>query len=96
MTAAGASTPAPDPVVQGASAPCAWEITGNPAGPTLVFIHGWPDDARLWRRQVAALRLVDESAQPTEADFAKFATSHAPGIGTEGRARGGDGGPAHR
>ena len=55
MTAAGASTPAPDPVVQGASAPCAWEITGNTAGPTLVFIHGWPDDARLWRRQVAAL-----------------------------------------
>ncbi len=30
-------------------------ITGNPHGPTLVFIHGWPDDASLWRHQVAEL-----------------------------------------
>ena len=30
-------------------------IEGNPDGPTLVFIHGWPDDAGLWRRQVDAL-----------------------------------------
>jgi len=41
--------------MSGAPAPCAYEIAGNPAGPTLVFIHGWPDDARLWRRQVDAL-----------------------------------------
>lgn len=34
---------------------CACEIAGNPDGPTLVFIHGWPDDAGLWRRQLAAL-----------------------------------------
>lgn len=30
-------------------------IEGNPDGPTLVFVHGWPDDASLWRRQVEAL-----------------------------------------
>lgn len=35
---------------------CEYAIEGNPAGPTLVFIHGWPDDASLWRRQVAALQ----------------------------------------
>lgn len=33
-----------------------YTITGKPQGPTLVFIHGWPDDASLWRRQVAALQ----------------------------------------
>lgn len=33
-----------------------YRIEGNPKGPTLVFIHGWPDDASLWRKQVAALR----------------------------------------
>lgn len=38
-----------------ATAPCAYEIVGDSAGPTLVFIHGWPDDARLWRAQVTAL-----------------------------------------
>ena len=30
-------------------------IEGNTSGPTLVFIHGWPDNASLWRKQVAAL-----------------------------------------
>jgi pimeloyl-ACP methyl ester carboxylesterase len=30
-------------------------IEGNPDGPTLVFIHGWPDNANLWRHQVKAL-----------------------------------------
>lgn len=30
-------------------------IVGNPEGPTLVFIHGWPDDASLWRRQADEL-----------------------------------------
>ena len=39
----------------GAPAPCAYEVAGHPDGPTLAFIHGWPDDARLWRAQVAAL-----------------------------------------
>ena len=34
---------------------CAFRVEGNPRGPTLVFIHGWPDDASLWRRQVTAL-----------------------------------------
>ncbi len=34
---------------------CEYTIEGNPGGPTLVFIHGWPDDASLWRQQVDAL-----------------------------------------
>ncbi|MEE4174564.1 MAG: alpha/beta fold hydrolase [Xanthomonadales bacterium] len=34
---------------------CDYTIEGNPEGPTLVFIHGWPDNASLWRHQVAAL-----------------------------------------
>lgn len=34
---------------------CEYVVEGNPDGPTLVFIHGWPDNASLWRKQVAAL-----------------------------------------
>lgn len=34
---------------------CETIIEGNPEGRTLVFIHGWPDNASLWRKQVAAL-----------------------------------------
>jgi pimeloyl-ACP methyl ester carboxylesterase len=34
---------------------CECAIEGNPDGPTLVFIHGWPDNASLWRKQVEAL-----------------------------------------
>ena len=34
---------------------CEHTIEGNPEGPTLLFIHGWPDNASLWRKQVAAL-----------------------------------------
>jgi pimeloyl-ACP methyl ester carboxylesterase len=34
---------------------CEYVIDGNPDGPTLLFIHGWPDDASLWRKQVEAL-----------------------------------------
>jgi len=34
---------------------CEHTIEGNPAGRTVVFIHGWPDDASLWRMQVPAL-----------------------------------------
>ena len=34
---------------------CEYRIEGRADGPTLVFIHGWPDNAGLWRRQVAAL-----------------------------------------
>lgn len=30
-------------------------VEGNPDGPTLLFIHGWPDNASLWRKQVAVL-----------------------------------------
>lgn len=35
--------------------PCRYRIEGNADGPTLVFIHGWPDDDSLWRKQVAGL-----------------------------------------
>ncbi len=34
---------------------CEFSIEGKPDGPTLVFIHGWPDNASLWRRQVEAM-----------------------------------------
>ncbi len=34
---------------------CEYRIEGRPDGPTLVFIHGWPDNASLWRYQVAEL-----------------------------------------
>lgn len=32
-----------------------YRISGNPNGRTLLFIHGWPDDASVWRHQVDAL-----------------------------------------
>jgi pimeloyl-ACP methyl ester carboxylesterase len=31
-------------------------VDGNPAGETIVFVQGWPDDASLWDATVAALR----------------------------------------
>jgi pimeloyl-ACP methyl ester carboxylesterase len=34
---------------------CEFTLEGNLDGPTLVFIHGWPDNASLWRHQVEAL-----------------------------------------
>jgi len=34
---------------------CEYTIDGAPDGPTLVFIHGWPDSANVWRKQVEAL-----------------------------------------
>jgi pimeloyl-ACP methyl ester carboxylesterase len=34
---------------------CGYRIEGRADGPTLVFIHGWPDNASLWRLQAAAL-----------------------------------------
>ena len=34
---------------------CEHSIEGNPDGPTVVFIHGWPDNASLWRKQIEAL-----------------------------------------
>ena len=34
---------------------CDYTIEGNSDGPALVFIHGWPDNASLWRHQVEAL-----------------------------------------
>lgn len=44
MTATDTATPA-----------CEFSTAGNPDGPTLVFIHGWPDNASLWRKQTEAL-----------------------------------------
>ena len=34
---------------------CEYTIEGKPDGPVLMFLHGWPDDTSLWRKQVAAL-----------------------------------------
>jgi pimeloyl-ACP methyl ester carboxylesterase len=59
-----------------------YTISGNAAGPTLVFIHGWPDDAGLWRSQVAALgsgyrcvllTLPNFGAEPIKAGGFEFA-----------------------
>lgn len=36
-------------------APLAVETAGDPAQPMLFFVHGWPDNATLWRKQMAAL-----------------------------------------
>jgi pimeloyl-ACP methyl ester carboxylesterase len=33
----------------------AYEESGNPAGPTIVLVHGWPDDVRCWDRVVPDL-----------------------------------------
>jgi len=38
-----------------ATVPCEYRVEGKADGPTLVFIHGWPDNASLWRKQVAAI-----------------------------------------
>ena len=35
--------------------PIEYTLEGNTDGPTLVFIHGWPDDTSLWRKQVKVL-----------------------------------------
>lgn len=60
---------------------CEFIIEGNPDGPTLVFIHGWPDDASLWRNQVAhlssrfrcaVLTLPNFGAQPVRAGGFNF------------------------
>jgi len=42
-------------VTAGDSPVCEYRVEGNPDGPTLVFIHGWPDNASLWRWQAAEL-----------------------------------------
>lgn len=36
-------------------APFEVETAGNPSSPVLFFMHGWPDNASLWRKQLAAL-----------------------------------------
>jgi cis-3-alkyl-4-acyloxetan-2-one decarboxylase len=60
---------------------CEYVVDGKADGPTLVFVHGWPDDASLWRLQAAALgeafRCVrvtlpnfgEQSVQPGGFDF---------------------------
>lgn len=30
-------------------------IDGKPDGPTIVFVHGWPDDHALWDKQVSVI-----------------------------------------
>lgn len=45
------------------------EITGPADAPTIVFVHGWPDDASLWRHQVAALSGRYRCVVPTLPNF---------------------------
>jgi len=52
---------------------CEYVIEGNLAGPALVFIHGWPDDASLWRKQVAALQANYRCIRITLPNFGKQA-----------------------
>ncbi|MFC1719634.1 alpha/beta fold hydrolase [Pseudomonadota bacterium] len=60
---------------------CEFSIEGKADGPTLVFIHGWPDNASLWRKQVEALgvnfrcvlvTLPNFGAQPVKAGGCDF------------------------
>jgi cis-3-alkyl-4-acyloxetan-2-one decarboxylase len=45
-------------------------VEGNEAGETLVFIHGWPDDASLWDGAVAVLRDTHRCVRVTLPNFA--------------------------
>lgn len=37
-------------------------IDGKPDGPTIVFVHGWPDDHALWDKQVMHVCMRESSA----------------------------------
>jgi len=52
-------------------------IEGPESGPTLVFVHGWPDDASMWRHQVEVLRESCRCVVPTLPNFGN--TVHEPG-----------------
>eukprot|EP00760_Papus_ankaliazontas_P035686 PhM_4_TR7979/c0_g1_i2/m.106633 len=41
--------------VAAAPLPCYYEAEGNPNGPTVFFLHGWPDTARVWQDLAKAL-----------------------------------------
>ena len=45
------------------------EITGPEDAPTLVFVHGWPDEATMWRHQIAALSARYRCVVPTLPNF---------------------------
>lgn len=51
---------------------CEYVIEGNPDGPTVVFIHGWPDDASLWRNQIPALGRTYRCMVVTLPNFGKL------------------------
>lgn len=44
-------------------------VSGNPSGPTVVFIQGWPDDASLWDDAVAALSSTYRCVRVTLPNF---------------------------
>jgi pimeloyl-ACP methyl ester carboxylesterase len=52
-------------------------VEGPQGAPTLVFLHGWPDDPSLWRHQVEALRDDFRCVLLTLPNFG--ATPHEPG-----------------
>jgi pimeloyl-ACP methyl ester carboxylesterase len=45
-------------------------VEGNDAGETIVFVHGWPDDASVWDSAVAALRPKYRCVRMTLPNFA--------------------------
>jgi len=54
-----------------------YSIEGPEQAPTLVFIHGWPDDASMWRNQVEALGSDYRCVLITLPNFGD--TQHEPG-----------------
>jgi pimeloyl-ACP methyl ester carboxylesterase len=44
-------------------------LVGAAKAPTVVFVHGWPDDASMWRNQVEALRADFRCATVTLPNF---------------------------
>ena len=46
-----------------------YQVEGPEGAPILVFLHGWPDEASLWRHQVEALRGRFRCVLPTLPNF---------------------------
>ena len=54
-----------------------YEIEGNESGETLVLLHGWPDDASLWKHQLPVLKERFRCVLVTLPNFG--ATAHESG-----------------
>lgn len=52
---------------------------GNPGNPPIVFLHGFPESHRTWRRQIAALSATHFCIAPDQRGYAR--SSKPPGVG---------------